>query len=85
MSTSPNSPVVINDTPLDIGRPVISIAELLGAERDDSDLPDALRPLESADLRRLDRAAEADRLGTPGVAEPRMARVLADHAATMSC
>ena len=39
-----NSPVVINDTPLDIGRPVISIAQLHDAVKDDSDLPDAIAP-----------------------------------------
>ncbi len=39
-----NAPVVINDTPLDIGRPVASIAELLALSNDDSDLPDAISP-----------------------------------------
>ena len=39
-----NSPIVINDAPLDIGRPIVSIAELLAASDDDSDLPDAISP-----------------------------------------
>lgn len=39
-----NSPIVINDTPLDVGRPIVSIAELLAASDDDSDLPDAIAP-----------------------------------------
>jgi bile acid-coenzyme A ligase len=39
-----NSPIVVNHTPLDLGRPVISIAELLAASDDDSDLPDAIAP-----------------------------------------
>jgi bile acid-coenzyme A ligase len=39
-----NSPVVVNDAPLDIGRPVVSIAALLALSDDDSDLPDALSP-----------------------------------------
>jgi bile acid-coenzyme A ligase len=39
-----NSPIVINDTPLDVGRPIVSIAELLAASDDDSDLPDAISP-----------------------------------------
>jgi bile acid-coenzyme A ligase len=38
------SPVVVNDAPLDIGRPVVSIAELLALGDDESDLPDALSP-----------------------------------------
>ncbi|HSM95450.1 MAG TPA: AMP-binding protein [Rhizomicrobium sp.] len=39
-----NSPIVVNDTPLDLGRPVVSIKELLNASDDDSDLPDAISP-----------------------------------------
>ncbi|HEY2068943.1 MAG TPA: AMP-binding protein [Rhizomicrobium sp.] len=39
-----NSPVVVNDAPLDIGRPVISIAELAALSEDESDLPDAISP-----------------------------------------
>lgn len=39
-----NSPIVVNDTPLDIGRPVISIAALHEASKDDSDLPDTISP-----------------------------------------
>jgi len=39
-----NSPVVVNDAPLDIGRPVISIAALLALSDDDSDLPDTVSP-----------------------------------------
>jgi bile acid-coenzyme A ligase len=39
-----NSPAVVNDTPLDIGRPVISVAELFALSDDDGDLPDALSP-----------------------------------------
>jgi bile acid-coenzyme A ligase len=38
------TPLVVSDTPLDIGRPVISIAELLAESDDDSDLPDAIAP-----------------------------------------
>jgi bile acid-coenzyme A ligase len=36
------SPIVINDAPLDIGRPVVSVTELLGD--DDGDLPDTIAP-----------------------------------------
>jgi len=39
-----NSPIVVNDTPLDIGRPVVPIAELLALSNDDSDLPDVISP-----------------------------------------
>ncbi|HEY1961373.1 MAG TPA: AMP-binding protein [Rhizomicrobium sp.] len=39
-----NSPVVIDEKPLDIGRPVTSIAQLLSECDDDSDLPDAISP-----------------------------------------
>ncbi|MGN6514679.1 MAG: AMP-binding protein, partial [Rhizomicrobium sp.] len=39
-----NTPIVVNDTPLDIGRPVVSIAELLAASDDGGDLPDAISP-----------------------------------------
>jgi len=39
-----NSPIVVNDAPLDIGRPVFSIAELYTAADDDGDLPDAISP-----------------------------------------
>ncbi|HEY1836540.1 MAG TPA: AMP-binding protein [Rhizomicrobium sp.] len=38
------SPIVVNDTPLDIGRPVIGIAQLHDASSDASDLPDAISP-----------------------------------------
>lgn len=38
------SPIVVNDTPLDIGRPVVSIAELLALSDDASDLPDTISP-----------------------------------------
>jgi bile acid-coenzyme A ligase len=37
-----NSKVVISDSPLDIGRPVVSATELM--DNDDSDLPDAVSP-----------------------------------------
>jgi bile acid-coenzyme A ligase len=39
-----NSPVVVNDAPLEVGRPVISIAALFALSDDDSDLPDAISP-----------------------------------------
>jgi bile acid-coenzyme A ligase len=39
-----DSPVVIDEKPLEIGRPVVSIAELLSECEDDSDLPDAISP-----------------------------------------
>jgi bile acid-coenzyme A ligase len=38
------SPVVIDEKPLDIGRPVASIEQLLSEAEDDSDLPDAISP-----------------------------------------
>ncbi len=39
-----NSPIVISDAPLDIGRPVVAVANLLNASGDESDLPDAVSP-----------------------------------------
>jgi bile acid-coenzyme A ligase len=39
-----NAPVVVSDTPLDVGRPVVGIADLIGASHDESDLPDAVSP-----------------------------------------
>ncbi|MBV9991118.1 MAG: AMP-binding protein [Alphaproteobacteria bacterium] len=39
-----NSPIVIADAPFDIGRPVVSIADLLALSDDDGDLPDAVSP-----------------------------------------
>jgi bile acid-coenzyme A ligase len=39
-----NSPIVISDAPLDIGRPVVAVADLLIASDDGSDLPDAVSP-----------------------------------------
>src|SRR5262249_46014251 len=38
------SPVVIGDTPFEIGRPLVSIAALLSECADESDLPDAISP-----------------------------------------
>ncbi|HTQ15424.1 MAG TPA: AMP-binding protein [Rhizomicrobium sp.] len=38
------SPIVVSDAPLDIARPVVSIAELHAACADDSGLPDAISP-----------------------------------------
>ena len=37
-------PIVVNDTPLDIGRCVVSVAELLAQSDDVSDLPDMIAP-----------------------------------------
>jgi bile acid-coenzyme A ligase len=39
-----NPPVVVSDTPLDVGRPVVTIGDLLAASDDDSDLPDVISP-----------------------------------------
>jgi len=39
-----NSPIVISDAPLDIGRPVVATADLLNASDDESDLPDVISP-----------------------------------------
>src|SRR5689334_11193467 len=38
------TPLVVSDAPLDIGRPVVSATELLASCDDDSDLPDAIAP-----------------------------------------
>ncbi|MEI9932987.1 MAG: AMP-binding protein [Rhizomicrobium sp.] len=39
-----NTPVIVSEAPLEIGRPVASIAELLALSDDESDLPDAIAP-----------------------------------------
>lgn len=39
-----NSPIVIDESPLDLGRPVVSIAELHDATQDVSELPDTISP-----------------------------------------
>jgi len=39
-----NSPIVICDAPLDIGRPLVATADLLNASDDESDLPDVISP-----------------------------------------
>ena len=64
-----------------------STADLLARSDDDSDLPDAIAPVvEGADLRRLDRAAEADRGGPArrGAGDGRRHRV-AHQAGSTSC
>jgi bile acid-coenzyme A ligase len=39
-----NSPVAIGDAPLDIGRAVVTVADLINESLDESDLPDAVSP-----------------------------------------
>jgi bile acid-coenzyme A ligase len=39
-----NSPIVIDNKPLDIGRSIVSVDDLLALSSDDSDLPDAIAP-----------------------------------------
>jgi bile acid-coenzyme A ligase len=39
-----NAPIVIDNKPLDIGRPIVSVDDLLALSADESDLPDAISP-----------------------------------------